>query len=75
MTWLTGIGAIFKGFFASLWDAMRRRRQDQELVDSHRLQSENEGLTYAVEASKKARKVDDAIAADERRFDDLIDGV
>ena len=54
MSWLAGIGAVFKGFFASLWEAMRRKRQDQELVDNARRQAENEGLTYAVEASKKA---------------------
>ena len=73
MTWLAGIGAVFKGFFASIWDAMRRRRKDQELIENARRQAESESLKHAVESSKKARKVDDKIMADERSFDDLID--
>ena len=67
------LGAVLKGFFASIWDAMRRRRQDRELVENARRQAEGESLKHAVEASKKARKVDDKIDADERPFDDLID--
>jgi hypothetical protein len=73
MSFLAGVGAVFKGFFSSIWEAMRRRRKDQELIDNARRQAESESLKHAVEASKKARKVDDKIMSDERSFDDLID--
>lgn len=75
MSWLSAAGVVIKGFFTSIWDAMRRRRQDKERQEAAHRQAENASLKHGIEASKKARKVDDKIDGSNDSFDDLISGM
>jgi len=52
MTFFSALSAVVKGFFRSIWDAMRRRRQDKELVENARREVENVTLKDAVSVSK-----------------------
>ena len=66
------ISAIIKGFFSSIWSALRRWRMDRETERLARLLVEREENKQAAEVRKLKKEVEDGLAKI-RDLDDVLD--
>lgn len=66
------ISAVIKGFFSSIWSALRRWRMDRETERLARLMVEREERKQEAKIKDTKRKVENSVDKD-RDLDDILD--